>query len=254
MLAKTADTGSVRSSKFFSVLKKAPSLPKILHANDILCAPDRHEFIQKSVLQSEAVSRKVMDRLKYEGGYLNGKNTISIVERAARVYNPFGIMDEKVSPLKLEIHKKDNSSVEKLQQKQESMEALEAEFNGFMLDSSLTSGDAINNFFLFPDLFEFNARGESEREGSSSEKKLAESSVTNSLVQTDVALADDALSSAVKTSSSINLQVQLPSIIQKSILESSADAVAEFDKKLDREYPTSRGGTPFMESLDFLFP
>ena len=225
--------------EFFAVVqKRIPSLPKILHANDILNAPDRDEFIQKSIHQSEAISRKVIDRLKYEGGYLNGKNTISIVERAARVYTP--------APGQSVIKAKSPKPAIKVEEKEEVRPAVNVEeinFNAFTLDPAMSSGEAINNYFLFPDLFEFNVRD--DRVNSPPENKLNQTSTQ----PIDIVVSE----TTVKMSPRVNIQVQLPTVAQRSILDSSAAAVAEYERRINESNPNG-DSSPFIESFDFLFP
>ena len=89
-------TDSALHNAFFKVLPSKPLYPDRLETEVITTQPDRVvDILQKSIAESRKQERKVMGKVVKKGYVLDsgpamGTNTISILERARRTYNPKG--------------------------------------------------------------------------------------------------------------------------------------------------------------------
>lgn len=239
-------TGMSVDKEFFGVLNHVPALPKTLFANDILNAPDREDFLQLSAKNSEILTKRIMNRLSSAGTVVGGKNTLSIVERAAKAYLPRHSKAAKPSTVLVNL---DENNVNKDPPvTSQPVDVTDTGFNGFALDPRLNSGEVINSYFLFPDLFDFNIP---EAEANSAPN--FDLNTTLVLVDSDEEVnAEVPAVTAISPRAGNEMDVQLPAIVNKTIVDFASEVEAE---EMDKIRTTdARVETPLMESFDFLFP
>ena len=254
-------------NNFFKDLNVVPIMPRTLLANDILNAPDRAEFVQNSIDQSQALAKRALQRIEYEGSMWNGKHTVSIVERAARTYLPAGKKPSSAKTDKPRISSTGYNTEQNSYQMSPdhgTADVFDPEMNdAFAVDSALVTDDAINNFFLFPDLFEFNQVVNEKN----NENPIEIYHPSNTLTPTMNAqnLGDAPTPGGRSQSQDVNFN--FPDISQRTILDGKlgtldADKFSVGGKKVPTIAASSsaaltfRGdnSSPLMESFDFLFP